>query len=99
MAINLQRAGETNIPDGFVTTAMLADLSVSTAKIKANAVTLAKADAEIKLHHLLTDDSEISETGIVETSIKTYSTGSSLGPNRDALHIPGSWHDETHLDR
>jgi len=57
--------------DGAVISGKLADLAVSTGKLQDNVVTLAKSDRALRVHHLLTDDTPESVTGITETEIKT----------------------------
>lgn len=62
----------TKIEDGAVIEGKLADLAVATAKIKANAVTLAKADNDVKSTTFIGDESEVNVTGVTETDLKEF---------------------------
>lgn len=61
------------IEDGSIIEAKLADLAVATAKLKANAVTLAKADDDIRASSFIGDEQEVSVTGLTETAVKEFS--------------------------
>ncbi len=60
------------IADGSIINSKLAALAISTGKLQNNVVTLAKSDRALKIHHLLTDDTEAAEVGTTPTEIKTY---------------------------
>jgi len=62
----------TAIEDGAVIESKLANLSVSTGKLKDEAVTTAKAINALKQHVYVGDETEVSVTGITETEIKTF---------------------------
>lgn len=61
------------LEDGAVNEAKLGALAVSTEKLKANAVTLAKSADDIKVASSAGDEEPISVTGLVEVGIKTMS--------------------------
>jgi hypothetical protein len=60
------------IEDGAIVEAKLNDLAVSTDKLKANAVTLAKADNDIKLNSFVGDETEVIVTGDTEVIVKEF---------------------------
>ena len=62
----------TKLANGAVNESKLADLAVATAKLQNNAVTLAKADDDVKVSNYVGDESEVSVTGITETSVKEF---------------------------
>ncbi len=66
--INLRRVSE--LIDGSVTTAKLANDAVTTVKLGDGAVTGAKADGSIKTSYLVANDDVISYTGTVYSSEK-----------------------------
>lgn len=63
---------DSKIADGSIINSKLAELAISTGKLQNNVVTLAKSDRALKIHHLLTDDTPLSITGVTATEIKTY---------------------------
>ncbi len=70
------------LADGAVLEGKLADLAVATDKLKANAVTTAKAASALLVHHLLSDDTEVSNTGVAETAVKTFKFIKSSDPTK-----------------
>ena len=61
------------LKDGGVVEGTIAALAISTEKLKANAVTLAKADDDIKVSHFAGDETEASVTGVTEVDKKECS--------------------------
>lgn len=61
-----------NLEDGAVVEAKIAALAISTGKLKDNVITLAKADAAMKKHSFLSDNTEVSVTGVTATAVKEY---------------------------
>ena len=60
------------IEDGAIVEAKLASLAVSTGKLKDQAVTLAKAQQALKIHHFVGDETEVSTTGTTEEDQKVF---------------------------
>ena len=89
MTVYFRKCGE--VPDGSITEQKLADLSVSTEKLKNQAVTLAKAHAAVNLHHFTGDETEVSVEGTTETEKKTFkivkASDQTKGFQPSTLHI------------
>ena len=89
MTIYLRKVSE--IADGSVTEAKLANLSISTGKLQDNAVTLAKAIQALKIHHFLGDENEVSVEGTDESEEKTFkfvkSSSDTKGFQPTKLHV------------
>lgn len=91
MAINLRSVGQIidgsistiKLADGAVTTSKLADGGVSTEKLKDNAVSAAKAVSALATHIFIGDETELSVTGTIETTIKTFSLATKNNPVMD----------------
>ena len=60
------------LEDGAVVEAKLASLSVSTGKLKNQAVSLAKAQQALRIHHFVGDETEVSTLGITEEDQKIF---------------------------
>lgn len=79
------------LADGAATESKIADLAVSTLKLKDQAVSLAKAQRALKIHHFVGDETEISVTGLTETDIKFFKfprpTSGEKGIQAEKLHI------------
>lgn len=60
------------LEDGAVVEAKLASLSVSTGKLKDQAVTLAKAQQALKINHFVGDETEVSTLGTTEEDQKIF---------------------------
>lgn len=60
------------IASGAVTEPKIADLAVTTAKIADTAVTLAKVTDDVRVHHILGDNTEVTETAITYTDKKRF---------------------------
>ncbi len=79
------------IEDGAIVEAKLASLAVSTAKLKDQAVTLAKAQQALKIHHFIGDETEVSTLGTTEEDQKIFrmpkSTSDVKGIQPVRLHV------------
>ncbi len=79
------------IEDGAVNENKLASLSVSTSKLKDQAVTIAKSVQAMKIHHFVGDETEVSVTGISEEGVKEFklpkATSANTGIQPAKLHI------------
>lgn len=79
------------LENGAVNEDKLANLAVSTGKLKDQAVSLAKAQQAMKIHHFVGDETEVSVTGISEEGVKTFqlpratSVNSGIQPSK--LHV------------
>ena len=79
------------LADGAVIEDKLAVLSVSTGKLKDQAVSLAKAQQALKIHHFVGDETEDSVVGITEVDSKIFkfpkasSNNKGISPTR--LHV------------
>ena len=60
------------LADGAVIESKIGNLEISTGKLKDQAVTLAKAQRALKIHHFTGDETEVSVTGLTETEKKTF---------------------------
>ena len=69
------------LADGSVIEAKLASLAVSTGKLADSAVSLAKAQQAMKIHHFIGDENEVSVLGVTETDTKYLSMPRSSSPN------------------
>ncbi len=71
--------------------AKLANLAVTTGKLQNQAVTLAKAQQALKIHHFVGDETEVSTLGIIEVDQKIFrmpkSTSDIKGIQPTRLHI------------
>lgn len=61
---------DAKMADGSVIEAKLADLAISTGKLKDNVVTLAKADGAMRIHNIISDNTEFGVLGTAEEEIK-----------------------------
>jgi hypothetical protein len=79
------------IADSSIIESKLANLAVSTGKLADSAVSLAKAQQAMKIHHFVGDESEESVTGVTETAAKILSmprsTSITSGIQPSKLHI------------
>ena len=79
------------LEDGAATESKIADLAISTLKLKDQAVTLAKAQRALKIHHFVGDETEVSVTGLTETDIKFFKfprpTSNERGIQAVVMHI------------
>ena len=79
------------LADGSVIESKIGDLEVSTGKLKDQAITLAKAQQALKIHHFVGDETEVSVTGTTETTIKDFkipkSSSQTSGIQATKLHV------------
>lgn len=79
------------LANGAVIEDKIAALAISTGKLKDQAVSLAKAQQALKIHHFTGDETEVSVTGIVEEEVKTFklvkSSANTKGIQAQRLHI------------
>jgi hypothetical protein len=96
-AVNLSTAKVTGelptskIENGAINEDKLANLSISTGKLKDNVVTLAKAQQALKIHHFTGDETEVSVLGTTETGVKQFkivkATSQTSGIQPQKLHV------------
>lgn len=60
------------IEDSAVIEQKLANLAISTSKLKDNTVTLAKASDDVKLKTFIGDETEVSVSGVTEVGVKEF---------------------------
>ena len=79
------------IEDGAINEAKLASLAVSTGKLKDQAVTLAKAQQALKIHHFVGDETEVSTLGVIEEDQEVFrmpkATSDVKGIQPTRLHV------------
>lgn len=79
------------LEDGAVVEAKIGNLEISTGKLKDQAITLAKAQRALKIHHFVGDETEVSVVGTTETDIKEFKfprpTSNEKGIQATKLHI------------
>lgn len=79
------------LADGAVIEEKLAALSISTGKLKDQAVSLAKAQQALKIHHFVGDETEVSVLGTTEVAIKDFkmpkSSSQNSGIQPTKLHV------------
>jgi len=77
--------------DGAVVEAKIGNLEISTGKLKDQAVSLAKAQQALRIHHFVGDETEVSVVGTEETSVKKFkvvkSSANTKGIQPQKLHI------------
>lgn len=82
------QAPSSKLEDGAVIESKLGALAVSTEKLKANSVTLAKVLNDVKIKHFYGDELADEQTGIVEKSAKEFNFGTKQGSVKfDVLRI------------
>jgi len=69
------------LADGAATEAKIADLAISTLKLKDQSVTIAKSVQAMKIHHFVGDETEVSVTGLTEGDVKFFAMPRAASPN------------------
>ena len=84
------QAPSSKIEDGAVVENKLADLAISTQKLKDSVVTLAKASNDIRLRHFVGDETEVSISGNVEEVVKEFNIPKHAAYNINEIRVLAS---------